>query len=265
MGNLVFDFLNLPEREAKPRKTGLTLLRDYGMGFHAAQDLVSDYGEYIDYMKMLHFTVLYHESHKSLEKKVRLYRDHDINVFPGGIVFETAIVKDKTEETLKKLKDIGFNTLEVSDNIVSYTIDEKLRLVESAVKHGFKVIAEVGSKYPDKPLTADDILDDVNKLKDAGINLFIVERGEIALYFEETEKGGRDTIGEMIDKIGLEYLTFEAESLEEQAWFIKRYGGGVNLGPNIHPNEIAFLEGLRRSFGKEIGYGWLLEQQKTKG
>ncbi len=260
MSKKTFDFLNLPEREGKPRKSGLTLLRDFGIGYNAASDLVVDFREYIDYMKMLHFTVLYHQDNQSLVKKVRLYRDRGIDVFPGGIVFETAIATGKTVETLKVLKDMGFNTLEVSDNIISYTLEEKLRLVELAVNHGFKVIVEVGSKYPDHPLQASEILDDVNVLISAGVNLIIIEKGEIDLYFEKSEDDSSlDTIDEIVEKVGLEYLTFEAETLEEQAWFIKRYGNKVNLGPNIHPHAIGYLEGIRRSFGREIGYTWLKE------
>jgi phosphosulfolactate synthase len=51
-------------------------------------------------------------------------------------------------------------------------------------------------------------------------------------------------IAEIIRKIPLSDVIWEAPQKEQQVWFIKLYGSNVNLG-NIAPNEIIPLETLR--------------------
>ena len=51
-------------------------------------------------------------------------------------------------------------------------------------------------------------------------------------------------VDEIAHEIDISSLIFEAPSKSSQAWFVKHYGPGVNLG-NIPPDEVIPLETLR--------------------
>jgi phosphosulfolactate synthase len=52
-------------------------------------------------------------------------------------------------------------------------------------------------------------------------------------------------VDEIVHEIPLDSLLFEAPTKASQAWFVKQFGPGVNLG-NIPPEEVIPLETLRR-------------------
>jgi phosphosulfolactate synthase len=51
-------------------------------------------------------------------------------------------------------------------------------------------------------------------------------------------------VDEIVHEIAVDDLLFEAPTKASQAWFIKQFGPGVNLG-NIPPDEVIPLETLR--------------------
>ena len=53
-----------------------------------------------------------------------------------------------------------------------------------------------------------------------------------------------DLIAEIEQAVGFHDLVWEAPTKSSQAWFIKHFGPGVNLG-NIPPEEVIPLETLR--------------------
>jgi phosphosulfolactate synthase len=48
----------------------------------------------------------------------------------------------------------------------------------------------------------------------------------------------------LISHIGLRWVVFEAPRSAQQAWFLRRFGPGVNLG-NVAPAELLAVESLR--------------------
>ena len=69
------------------------------------------------------------------------------------------------------------------------------------------------------------------------------ESGTVGI-FRGTGEVRSGLVAEIIRKIPLEQIIWEAPQKTQQVWFIKLYGANVNLG-NIAPNELIALETLR--------------------
>ena len=138
-----------PERSTqKPRKTGLTMMADWGLGLHQQEDILSLGGRYVDFAKIVTGTArLYERGY--LTDKLALYRTHRVRPFIGGQFFEY-VLAHKGWDALPAFFDeavaTGFDTIEISDNCIPLEDDERIRAVELAKRHGLSVMGEVGSR-----------------------------------------------------------------------------------------------------------------------
>jgi len=135
-------------------------------------------GAFIDYVKMRHIWVLLMtESETDLvRRKAHLYRSQSIDVFPGGIVFELAVLSNAVERTFEALARLGFTAVELSENIVPLVLDEKLAHLKRAKAGGLKVLFEVGEKYPTDIFDVDLAAREIDALRNAGCDLVILEK-----------------------------------------------------------------------------------------
>jgi len=260
-------FIEIPTRSSKPRKKGLTLARDYGIGYHQAEDWVSSVGEYIDYIKIRHFFALTASMDKNdlTIRKIQLYKEHQIDVNPGGIVFEMAVLSNKVNEAFATFKEMGFTAVEISENIIPLNLDDKIKYVKMAKSHSLKVLFEVGEKYAKDPLNVDLAVNDIKTLLNAGTDLIILEKSQIEILLgERGERLEAKRLVKLVDKIGLECIVFEAEAIPHQAWLFHTFGPDTNIGPNLEPDYIAKLEATRRTLSREGGYTWMMERLKKK-
>jgi phosphosulfolactate synthase len=69
--------------------------------------------------------------------------------------------------------------------------------------------------------------------------------GGTAGIYRPTGEMRTGLVDEIVHDIDVDSLLFEAPSKSSQAWFIRNFGPGVNLG-NIPPDEVIPLETLRR-------------------
>jgi len=267
MQNRALDFIEIPTRSTKPRTKGLTLARDYGIGCFEAQDWVESVGEFIDYIKIRHlFTLIVpmDPNHVTM-KKIKLYRDSNIDVNPGGIVFEMAVLSEKVDECFATLLEIGFSAVEISENIIDMTLKEKLHYTKLAKDRGLKVLFEVGDKYPEGPLDVDMAERDIKALLNQGADLIILEKSLIELSLGvKGESPENYRLKELVNRIGLEPIVFEAEAVPHQAWLFNTFGPDVNIGPNLEPTYIAKLEATRRTLSREGGYTWMVDRLPKK-
>ncbi|ATW27401.1 phosphosulfolactate synthase [Candidatus Formimonas warabiya] len=262
------EFLEIPTRSVKPRKQGLTIVRDHNIGWNCAVDMVDAVGPVIDYVKMRHITVCVAplDENDLTIKKIQLYKDNQMDVFPGGIVFENAFVQRKVEPTFDTLVKMGFTAVECSENIININMEDKINSVKTAKKAGLKVLFEVGEKYPEGPLDVDLCVKECHTLIEAGADLVIVEKSLLETSLGTAgEHADAYRIEELVKRVGLQYLTFEAESKLHQGWLFNTFGPDVNIGPNLHPDEIAKLDATRLTWSREGGYTWLIERAKAAG
>jgi len=256
-------FVEIPERSRKPRRVGLTLARDLGLGYDLAASWIEAVGEFIDFVKVRHLFVLLMRDEESdvTRRKIDLYRRHNIDVNPGGIVFEMAVLSNAVERTFATLAHLGFTAVELSENIIPLSLDDKVRYVRQARDYGLKVLFEVGEKYPSETFDVERTATEIEALLEAGCHLVILEKSQLDLCLgSRAENPQAGKLAELAARVGLERIVFEAEATTHQAWLFRRFGPDVNVGPNVDIDLVCKLEATRRTLSREGGYGFLADR-----
>lgn len=246
-----FPHIQMPERPAKPRDAGLTVLIDWGAGPSAQADFLRTAGEYADLAKIaVGISGLLPSA--VLAQKLELYEQFAVRPFPGGQYLEYAVSLDRAGEYLADAKEAGYRLIEVSDNTVPFERAFKEDLIGRAREgYGFDVLAEVGSKVQVSDIAA--LVADVRSCLGAGAWKVLVEAAEL---FDEGLR--QDLIDALAEKLPLDKLIFElpgwwlgavgAERAGMMRTLLTSFGSAVNLA-NIDPDEVLFLETLRRKTG----------------
>jgi phosphosulfolactate synthase len=108
----------LPERTAKPRNSGLTMVMDKGLSIREAEDFVSVGSEYTDFVKLGFGTSLITPG---FDKKIQIYKKAEVIPYFGGTLFEAFIIRNMFDEYLDFLDKYEVGLVEVSDG--SYDIE----------------------------------------------------------------------------------------------------------------------------------------------
>lgn len=237
----------LGPRKPKPRKRGLTMIIDKGIGTGETRDLLRVNHEHVDFIKLGFGTpALYAEG--TLEEKIQLARSYNIEIYPGGTFFEVALMQNKAGEFLARCKSLGFTAIEISDGTISISPEVREQAIFLAAEMGFTVLTEVGKKNngPEIPVQtlARQALSDLK----AGAYKVIMEGRECGLNVGLYNAKGKmidEHMQVMLDVIGdPSLIIWEAPLKTQQQDLIARFGPDVNLG-NIPPQEILALEALR--------------------
>ena len=235
-------FLDLPRRDAKPRSRGLTHVIDRGTPLAVFGGVVGSIADFADIWKFGWGTAYVDPS---VQAKVELLRRHGVLSCPGGTLLEIASMRGRTDRLLGWAEDVGFTALEVSNGATEMIVADKRRLIAEASRR-FVVFSEVGSKDPNVVLPAAAYEEEARADLEAGA-LWVVlegrESGTVGLYHQDGRV--REDLAERVTAaVGLQRVVFEAPRKDQQAWFIRRFGPGCNLG-NVAPNDVLGLETLR--------------------
>jgi phosphosulfolactate synthase len=109
------------------------------------------------------------------------------------------------------------------------------------------VLAEVGSKDPGERLAPQQWRTEAQDDLGAGACMVITEgraSGTVGT-FDASGRVREDIVAAVVDGVGLERVIFEAPRLEQQVWFVRRFGPEVNLG-NVGLDQLMAVETLRR-------------------
>src|SRR5205814_950679 len=136
--------LDLPQRPAKPRETGLTHVIDTGLSPRDADSLMRIASDHIDLVR-LGFGSAYVTG--ALQEKVDLYRTHGVPVALGGTLTELAWLQGRISGLSGWLQELGVEHVEVSSGSVAIPEEEKAELIR-VLSSDFTVYAEVGEKDP---------------------------------------------------------------------------------------------------------------------
>src|SRR6266498_1582778 len=90
--------LRLPSRAAKPRRNGLTMVIDGGIGVAHFADLVSSAAEYIDFVKFGWGTAVVTSD---LRAKIKVLSTKDIGFYFGGTLFEKYVLQGRFDDFRK--------------------------------------------------------------------------------------------------------------------------------------------------------------------
>ena len=233
---------NIPQRPAKPRESGVTMVMDKGLSYRQAEDMIDGSGEFIDLVK-LGFGSSYITPH--LDKKMSVYKAAKIPVYFGGTLLEAFIVRNKFDDYLKLIDKYKLTYAEVSDGSISLPHDKKLNFIHKLSKH-VTVITEVGSKEEGIIIHPTKWIELIDSEIQAGAWKVIAEAresGTVGIY-RPSGKAHVMLINKIISKIPSDKIIWETPNKSGQVYFIKLLGANVNLG-NIAPNEVIALESLR--------------------
>lgn len=233
---------HLPDRPAKPRKNGLTMVMDKGLGIKQAEQFLDSTAEYVDIVKLGFGTSIVS---KNVAQKVKLYKEAGMRVYLGGTLFEAFIVRDMLDDYIRFAQKLGVDHAEVSDGSLVMDHDRKCEYIRKLSKH-FTVLSEVGSKEEGIIIHPNKWISMMLKEIEAGSWKVIAEAresGNVGIYHRN---GTAHTmlVNKIISKVKPENIVWEAPQKSQQVWFIKHFGANVNLG-NISFEEAIPLETLR--------------------
>ena len=252
-----FAMVPLPAERSgsKPRTSGLTMMKDAGLPRGHLRGLLDLIAPCVDYAKFVTGTARLHPEDHLLEK-LEIYREFDVHTFIGGQFLEYVFatrgfpgVRPYCEEARR----LGFEAIEVSDNRVPLTDEERTRLISTAVNCGLEVHGEVGSK--DVHTTAATLIRQAEDCFAAGSKLVLVEGAELIeggslnVPLLEELKAGLDVTKVMFELSGPWIPgTTMAEVYQLRNFLIDAFGPDVNIA-NVRPEDVFETEVLRVGLG----------------
>ena len=251
-----FGSIPVVNRSEKPRGRGVTMMIDYGLGLRQQEDLLTVVGSYVDLAKIRVGSGALYES-SLLRSKIALYERNQVTVFPGGQFLEYAICQGRMHEYFREARDLGFSLVEVSDNRLEISLQEKIKVVRTAIEeYDLRVLAETGSKVAST--AAEDLIGDIQSSLEAGawkVLLEAVEFFDRGVFKKELIEQVQRAVdpGKLIFEIPTRHArgvtNHDRYSLE--TWLVRNLGREVNIG-NVAPEEALQLEGLRRNLDSNM-------------
>jgi len=237
-----FNLTQIPERMAKPRKSGITMVMDKGLSIQEVKNFLSISEPHVDIVKLGFGTSFVTPN---LREKIEVYRSHNIPVYFGGTLFEAFLVRNQFDDYIAVCKDFGLNHVEVSDGSITIPHAEKCGYIEKLTKH-FTVLSEVGSKDAAHIIPPYKWIELMRAELEAGAEYVIAEAreaGNVGIYrgSGEVREG---LVQEILTQIPAERILWEAPQKAQQLYFLELIGCNVNLG-NIAPSEMIALEAMR--------------------
>lgn len=255
--SIPFSFVQLPPERSqkKPRRTGLTMMADFGMPYGYAEDVVRMAARYIDLAKIAVGTSrLYDLGY--LRRKLSLYKRNAIRPFVGGqfqeYVFATYGFK-MLPKFLGEAKRVGFDVIEISDNCVPLSDRQRREQIRLAIEHGLVVFGEIGSK--DLRSSGGQLVKQAVICLDAGAELVLVEAAELV----ENGRPKKALINVLRRELDMAKMLIELPgpwisgvtlcTVEDMKKFlVSEFGPDINMA-NIMPHDIIETEALRVGLG----------------
>lgn len=232
----------MPERNLRPRTSGITMVMDKGLSVNEAKDFLSVCSPHVDIIK-LGFGTSYVTP--NLREKLEVYRSYNLPIYFGGTLFEAFLIRNQFDDYIKVCQEFGIDYMEVSDGSITIPHAEKCGYIEKMTKYG-TVLSEVGSKDAAHIIPPYKWIELMSAELSAGATYVIAEAreaGNVGIYrgSGEVREG---LVQEILTKIPGEKIIWEAPQKAQQLYFIELLGCNVNLG-NIAPSEVIAMEAMR--------------------
>lgn len=237
-----YHLTQIPERTAKPRSNGMTMVMDKGLSTREVENFIEVAGPYVDIVKLGWSTSFVTPV---LDRKLEIYKEAGIPVYFGGTLFEAFIIRNQYDDYKRVLDKYKMEWAEISDGSIDLEHSKKCELIRDLKQH-VKVVSEVGSKDAANIMAPYQWIELMSAELEAGSQYVIAEAresGNIGIYRDSGEVR-QGLVQELLTKIPSEKILWEAPQKAQQTFFIKLLGSNVNLG-NIPPNETIPLETLR--------------------
>lgn len=237
-----FNLTQIPERNQKPRESGITMVMDKGLSIEEAKNFLSIAHPHVDILKLGFGTAFVTPN---LREKIEVYQAFDIPVYFGGTLFEAFLIRNQFNDYIEMCKDYNIAYMEVSDGSITIPHAEKCGYIEKLAKHG-TVLSEVGSKDETNIFPPYKWIELMRAELSAGSSYVIAEAreaGNVGLYRGSGEVR-QGLVQEILTQIPAEKIIWEAPQKSQQLYFLELLGANVNLG-NIAPTEVIPLEAMR--------------------
>jgi phosphosulfolactate synthase len=253
-GAAAFDFLARPPRSMKPRRQGLTVVSDKSLALAQAAELVETAGDVVDHVKLPdHVGLLWRNAPDWIRSKNALYAQAGIPTLPGGIPFQVAAVQGKVPQFMARIAELGFRGVEVSEDSIELAPGQRLAAIRCALANGLTVYTELGKKFPENPLDAEEAIAMANRDLEAGVHLVVVEKSDVALAIRQ----GSDTLHRLMRGVAPEHLIIECGPGEDRfriaSWLIAEFGPDVNL-ENVESGDAFVIEAMRCGLHRQVDY-----------
>ncbi|MCC7483449.1 MAG: phosphosulfolactate synthase [Burkholderiales bacterium] len=252
-----FGMLEVPAIPPKPRERFMIGVSEVGIPLRATEDLLEVAAPLIDYAKITDHTGLVDRlSGGWLRRKITLYNAAGIDVLPGGIPFQLALVQGRVDEYFRAVRDFGFAGIELSDDvIVPMKEGRREELIGRARELGLKVTTEVGRKNLDAALDVDATAQRIARDLELGVCKVYLESAEIQAVAER-DPAGLDRLIASVDRSTLLFELGLNQPLEKAAWLAARYGADVNFA-SVAPQDVVPVDAIRRGMNRKSGYAYL--------
>jgi len=255
-GERAFSFLEMNERQDKPRSFGLTEIRGpyyTPMGRRYLEDILETMGEYVDSIKFAggSFSLM---PRNALEDIINTAHRYQAQVSTGGFIERILARSAKlVDRYIGECAELGFDIIEISAGFITLPIEDWVGLVKRVQKAGLKAKPEVGIQFgaggasevemleaagTASPQTA---IERAKRFLDAGAELLMIESEGIT---ESVKTWRAEVPAKFANALGLEHLMFEAAEPKVFSWYIQNFGPEVNLF--VDHSQIVQLECLRR-------------------
>ncbi|MDB3953395.1 phosphosulfolactate synthase [Alphaproteobacteria bacterium] len=233
-----FPFVQLDERrsQTKPRITGLTLVKDYQTGLEALEDTLAVVADYVDIFKFVTGTTRL-LNRDFVKEKTALLRKHQIQPYLGGqfqeYVLHTMGV-DAFPQHLEEAKELGFEIVEVSDNVVPLPDGVRKNLVDQIRDLGMIPVVEVGDKKVNS--SAEGVVNDVLQTLEEGSAFAMIEAQELMIGSEPNAElihllKAKVDVGRCMFEVSSPYVGSTLPEIHVgKKFLLKTFGPDVNLG-----------------------------------
>lgn len=252
-----FQFVPLPRERSvkKPRANGRTMMIDDGLPLGLVKDLLATAGAYADLAKIKTGTARLYPR-PVLVSKLKLYRKHGIQPFLGGQFHEYVFATQGAKALLayyREARALGFQAIEISDNVVPLTDAQRREQIRNAVRAGLVVYGEVGSK--ETMSNPSLLVKQAETCFDAGAALVLVEAAELV----ENGKLRKKTIDLLVRRLDMSRVMIElpgpwisnvrsCDIEDMKKALVNALGPDVNLA-NVPPLSLIDTEATRTGLG----------------
>jgi phosphosulfolactate synthase len=255
-----FNLDQIPERTKKPRTSGITMVTDKGLSAGETANFLSIAAPHVDIVKFAFGTPVVTTN---LDEKIKIYKDYNIPVYLGGLLFEAFIIRNQFDDYIRVIENYGINYMEVSDGSINITHAEKCGYIEKLTKYGV-VMGEIGSKDKDREHITPPYkwIQLIEEELAAGASYIIAESresGTVGIYRDSGEVR-EGLVQEILTRIPAEKIIWEAPKKDQQLYFLELIGCNANLG-NILPQEVISLEAMRVGLRAD-SFHFFLEKNK---
>jgi len=251
-----FAFLEINQRQEKPRTAGLTEIRGpyyTPMGQRYLHDVLETMGRYVNSLKFAggSFVLM---PRKQLQALIETAHRFTVLVSTGGFI-ERVLARGakQVERYVAKCAELGFDIVEISSGFITIPTQDWIRLIKKVQRAGLKAKPEVGIQFGAGGASQSSVLEQqgvssaqlaierAKQFLDAGASLIMVESEGIT---ESVATWRVDVPEQFASALGLERVMFEAAEPPVFGWYIKQFGPEVNLF--VDHSQIVQLEALRR-------------------